>query len=156
MGAIVKRSIVTIDDAIRFSHYNAEECDYVNLSIVLESIKEKADYICQNKFILRKNDEYIGTAPILDDDGEEQPIPIPMGVESWILRRFAREVNNIMSGNNKTNDAEIGSVELDPKDWNELRPYINTINHAQSIQTQVSQSNLSYRVCDPDGDYFIY
>lgn len=144
MGAIKDRSVVEVEQAINFSKVDAGyDCDGFIMSLILDGVKEAADYVCQNRFVLREDGAYFGTDIIYDDDGEEQPIDIPAGVEMWILRKFARIVQYPMAGNNLVTDAEIGSVKLDARDWAELNPYID--HNAKSRTTEDSESNLSYR-----------
>lgn len=148
MGAIKDRSKVQLEDAILFSRVDREECDFFILSLVLDGIKEAADNICNNKFI--KVDDC--GCPILDEDGKEQEEEIPATVEKWILRRFAREVQYPISGNNESSEAEIGSIKLDKKDWAELLPAINF--NAKSRKFKNSESNLSINF--EQWDYWCY
>ena len=117
MGAIKSRSKVTVSNCMKFAHLNDSDQDCrLEYQLMLDAIKELADDYCDNPFILEDEDG----DPVLDDDENEQPQDIPSYVELWIMRKFARINEYRLSGNNKLNTADIGSIHLDSRDWAEL------------------------------------
>ena len=147
MGAIADRSIVDLESACKFAGLITNDCDAIWLEILLGGVKDLADGLCQNKFV--KENEF--EVPILDDDGNEQELNIPNGVEMWVLRKFARVARYRISGSNEVVDVEDSSIKPDRRDWTELGPFIKYNGPRKS---QTSESNLSYRVEWPDGDYY--
>jgi hypothetical protein len=119
VGAVVDRSIITLESCLRHAKYNAPS-ETFELELMLQAIKEQAEYICQNNFVLEDS----AGEPILDDDGTEQPQAIPIVVELWIMRKFTRLLEYRIAGANDVNVSDLGSIRLEESDWKELLPVI--------------------------------
>lgn len=123
MGAVKDRSKMGLAEAKQYARAQQVECeleDFV-LSLALDAAKERADYICRNNFSLTDYDGF----PVLDEDGNEIPGPIPMEVEMWVLRKFVKTIKHRTAGVAKESMADIGSTTLDQElEWKELSSFI--------------------------------
>lgn len=120
MGAIKDRSTITVEHCLTHCRM-APTTDATELFIygmMLDSIKEAADHICDNPFVVEDEDG----CPVLDEDGEQQPVAVPSVVELWILRKFAKINEYRLAGDNNNNMDGLGSITIDKRDWKELTP----------------------------------
>lgn len=123
MGAVRDRSVMGLTEAKAYARaQTGMDCaiEDIVLSIILDAAKERADYICQNPFV-QEDDK---GEPILDANGNTLPLPIPMEVELWVLRKFVRNYTYRVSGNNKEQAADVGNFDPDKEDWRELITFI--------------------------------
>ena len=122
MGAVRDRSVVGIEEAKAYAkaQSGAGVMEDALVGIILTAAKERADYICNNPFYLEDSEGN----PIANEDGDFTPLPIPMGVELWVLRKFVKNYTYRLAGSNKENAADIGSFTPDEEDWRELVTFI--------------------------------